>query len=267
MQTTVRDKRTNMNNELRTLESCLVDIQNGGDASACGGQSAAVLNQQINNLSAYAQVNNQCMSFLFGNKVNGSFQTDIVNTDLTTFITFQENSQQVIRQVRQNLRILEQYRLFPFELYEWVHVWDRYLSELSAVLDSFLGSVMQWIQQNARRFEKWVDAVITMIGVIKTWQAIIDLSVNRSSTCSKCTNENYDNYSCKLSFICVDLPIIPIPQFKIPSIFLDFSHIDLGIDVLLPEFNFVPTRVPLPQLPNLPSPPQVNIDIDLDLKL
>jgi len=55
------------------------------------------------------------------------------------------------------------------------------------------------------------------------------------------------------------IPIIPIPPFKIPNINIDFSHVDLGISIALPRFVFVPTDFPLPQLPSLPSPPDFNL--------
>jgi len=257
---TVIDKTTNMKKEAARLNGCK------SNPTSCQWETAESINAWLENLNAYAWVDNECMSFMFGPKIDGEFQTDKVNTNLSNFLDFQVNTEWVMNSIRQNLRVLERYRQFPFELYERVHVWDRYLSELSATLDSFLGSLTFWLQQNSRRFEKYVDVIITLIWIIKTYQALIDISVNRSSQCSKCTNDNYDNYACKLSVICVDLPLLPIPPFKIPSIFLDFSHLDLGIDLLLPEFNFVPTTIPLPDLPNLPSPPQVNLDFNLDIQ-
>lgn len=266
LQNQVVDKNTNMKNEAARLSSCTKDIEAGNDPAQCPWESEADIRQGYENLSSYAGVNNECMSFLFGKNTNWDINTSSVNTNLSNFIQFETNTSQVMYQIRQNLRVLERYRQFPFELYERVHVRDRYLSELSATINSFLWSLTHWLQLNARRFEKYVDVIITLIWVVKTFQAIIDLSVNRSEQCSKCTNDNYDNYACKLSIICVDLPILPIPPFKIPSIFLDFSHLDLGIDILLPEFQFVPTNIPLPDLPKLPKPPQVNIDIDLDLQ-
>lgn len=38
------------------------------------------------------------------------------------------------------------------------------------------------------------------------------------------------------------------------------SHIDLGLNIILPKMNFVPTKIALPQLPNLPEPPSIEID-------
>lgn len=41
------------------------------------------------------------------------------------------------------------------------------------------------------------------------------------------------------------------------------SHIELGMNIVLPKVNFVPTKIPLPQLPNLPEPPSVEVNWDI----
>jgi hypothetical protein len=120
---------------------------------------------------------------------------------------------------------------------------------------------------NATRMAGYVDAITTMIASIKSRQAIIDLSVNRSTKCSKCSNDNYGAFSCSLSFLCPKLPIFPIPPFKIPNIYMDLSHIELGMNITLPKINFVPIKIPLPQLPNIPEPPEIEADINLNIDL
>jgi len=111
----------------------------------------------------------------------------------------------------------------------------------------------------------YIDATTMLIATIKTRQAIIDLSINRSEKCSKCSNDNYGAFSCSLSFLCPKLPVLPIPPFKIPNIYMDLSHIDLGMAITLPKINFNPIKVPLPQLPNLPEPPDPKIEADLNI--
>jgi hypothetical protein len=41
----------------------------------------------------------------------------------------------------------------------------------------------------------------------------------------------------------------------------------LGVDILLPKFNFVPIKIPLPQLPKLPEPPSIQINRDVLYKI
>jgi hypothetical protein len=55
----------------------------------------------------------------------------------------------------------------------------------------------------------------------------------------------------------VDIPILPIPPFRIPNIYIDLTKIDAKIDIVLPVFSFKPVRIPMLKLPDLPKPPNV----------
>jgi hypothetical protein len=129
----------------------------------------------------------------------------------------------------------------------------------------FFGQISYWLGTNAKRFSQYVDAIVTLIGVIQTWQALIDLSVNRAESCGTCSNDTYDYYSCSLSFLCPQLPILPIPPFKLPNIYLDMSRINIGMQILLPSFKFTPTTIALPRIPDLPRPPRLTFDFAIDL--
>lgn len=146
---------------------------------------------------------------------------------MDTFLSFRENTAGLISSVKANINVLEEYKKFPTQLYEWTHLTDRYLTELSDILSEFVEATTYRLNTNANRFSQYVDAIIILVGTIKTWQAIIDFSVNRSEKCSKCSNDNYGSFSCSLSFLCPKLPIFPIPAFKIPNIYMDMSHMEL----------------------------------------
>ena len=74
-----------------------------------------------------------------------------------------------------------------------------------------------------------------IINIIKTYQILIDFSVNWSENCGNCAKDTYDQYSCKLSFLCnIQLPILEIPNFKLPNITIDLTDIDLSLDIILP---------------------------------
>jgi hypothetical protein len=72
-----------------------------------------------------------------------------------------------------------------------------------------------------------------------------------------------------LSFLCsaFEIPVIPIPSVKIPSLYIDLSSLNLQMNILLPRFTFRPEGVELPRLPNFPQPPElgVNFNIDFDV--
>ena len=168
-----------------------------------------------------------------------------------------------INTVRRNLEILHEYRMFPHKLYSLVHVYDTYVEEVYGFVNQLESGITGWMQVNANRFSQYVDTIILLVGIIETRQILIDFSVNRSTKCAKCRQDNYDYYSCKLSLLCVDLPVLRIPPFKLPNIYMDLSNIALGIDVVLPKFNFVPRKVPLLSLPDLPAPTDIEANITL----
>jgi hypothetical protein len=186
-----------------------------------------------------------------------------MNNQADKFTSMRIDATQTIKAVQANIKILDEYKKFPFQLYDWLHVTDRYLAETTSVLSQFTFTLNNRLQTNANRYSQYVDAITLIIGAIKTRQAIINFSVNWSEKCSTCTNDNYGSFSCSLSFLCPQLPIFKIPPFKIPDIHLDLSHIEAGIDIVLPKFNLIPIKMPLPQLPNIPEPPNINVHIDI----
>lgn len=167
----------------------------------------------------------------------------------------------------QNTQTLELYKRFPLEVYDWLHVSDRYLEETSALLSNFFWYINYRMEINAARFSQYTDAIITILGVVKTYQIMVDLFVDWGKKCWKCTMDTYDQYSCKLGFLCPDLPIIPIPNIKIPSLYIDLSQLHLGLDITLPRFNFIPKSVDLPKLPNVPEPPQIGANFSIDFTI
>lgn len=185
----------------------------------------------------------------------------------TQIMQMQSKFDKTSEQIYQNIQTLELYKRFPLELYEWLHVSDKYLAEISALLSKFFGYINYWMEVNANRFSQYTDAIITIIWVVKTYQIMVDLFVDRGKKCGKCSVDSYDQYSCKLSFLCPDLPIIPIPSVKIPSLYIDLSHLNLGMDIVLPRFNFVPESIELPRLPNLPEPPQLWVNFKIDFNI
>ncbi len=187
-------------------------------------------------------------------------------SNLASFVNFEAwDWTKMQNQIYANLRILQEYRNFPFEVYEWIHVIDRYVSEIISLVSNTIWYLSYWTSVNSERFVWYVDAIILAINIIKTYQIVIDFSKEWSKNCGTCSRDTYDQYSCKLSILCkwINLPIIQIPNFKLPNITLDLSNIDLSLDIVLPSFNFQPVKIALPEIPNLPEPPAIWANIRL----
>ena len=161
-----------------------------------------------------------------------------------------------VNSIQKNIEILEQYRNLPLQLYQYVHLVDRYFKQVLCILNKYIDMIIWWLSRNSLIFEKWVDAIITIINVIKTWQILIDVSVNWKTSCGKCRADNWDLYDCILGLLCslINLPVLPIPPFRLPDIFIDFSHINLWLNVVLPNIKINPIPIWMFTLPDLPYP-------------
>lgn len=123
-----------------------------------------------------------------------------------------------------------------------------------------MSQLAAWSTQNAARFTSWTSAIRSMIVAVKTWQLLIDFSVNWKQKCGTCRVDNYDFATCSLNGLCPNFPLFSWPNFRTPDFTIDLSNIDAGIDLVIPNFKFTPINVPLyrlANLPDLPFPPQL----------
>lgn len=201
---------------------------------------------------------------------NESICQDLTAT-LEDFLKFRSLIESVIQNVETNIHTLSLYKKFPGQLYKMVHVQEKYLSEIAGVVNAFAGTLGMRMKTNAVRIASYVDALTVIITTLETYQILINFPVEWKEKCWTCTVDNYDQYSCKLGFLCPKLPVLPIPPFKIPNINVDLSNINIGLDIKLPKFNFTTHPVPLPDLPDIPAPPEfglkVNFNLNFDIPL
>lgn len=90
--------------------------------------------QQLNTeLDQVVAANNMTRAQEIRTELNQLQQCDnfTQNARFQQFLNIEENTAALVRNIKQNLKVLEQYQQFPLQLYEWIHVTDRYLTELS----------------------------------------------------------------------------------------------------------------------------------------
>ena len=170
------------------------------------------------------------------------------------------NVQKFVNSIQKNIEILESYRNIPLQLYQYVHLYDFYLTQISCIANKYIDWIVWRLDRNSKMFEKWVDTIFLDIKIIKTWQILIDMSAKWKLSCWKCREDNWDLYDCLLIWLCPKLPVIPIPPFKIPDVYIDLSHINLWFNIILPKIKINPISLWLLTVPNLP-PPWLNIDL------
>lgn len=108
---------------------------------------------------------------------------------------------------------------------------------------------------------------------------LIDVFDDYEESCAVCHNEQWNLQEwlwITISAVIPPIPVVKMPRW--PDIELDFSDIDLGIDIAYPVFNlsFYPLALPdmpspnfsgltLDPVPQLPPLPNLNIDFELPM--
>lgn len=187
--------------------------------------------------------------------------------ELDWFKEFYDDALQLSRHVQQNLDVLDKYTQFPLQLYDWMDFVDNTISSVLDFVTVLSTSIIAWLNVNAKLYSKWVDALILILTSIKTYQILIDITANWSKNCGTCSRDSFSPYACSFENLFPKIPILKIPPFKIPNINIDFSHIDLWINMVLPRFVFVPIDLALPSLPDLPRPPNFNLSAWIDFAI
>jgi hypothetical protein len=98
--------------------------------------------------------------------------------------------------VRLNIETIGLYGELPKQVYELLHGYDRYVYDVFNLAYGTIDAITSWFSKIARGLDAWVSFIISLTGIIKSWQILIDFSVNRKEKCSKCTVDNYSAYSC-----------------------------------------------------------------------
>jgi len=116
-----------------------------------------------------------------------------------------------------------------------------------------------------------------MSQLLEPWQELLDVFSQYEAQCTVCTNERWNLQH--WLWIIIPAAIPPLPVTKMPrwmDIELDFTDIDLSLDIAYPVFdlNFVPVIIPDAQSPSINQPsikpmpqfpqiPELNLDVEI----
>lgn len=178
------------------------------------------------------------------------------------------DADKLVKSVEKNIKILKEYKKFPSKFRKYITWKEMYLSQILCNLE-IINKVTGWrIKDNGKRFKTWVELIVLLKAILKSWQLIIDVFAEFNDNCAVCHNERYDlkHFITKLvSMLIPKLPIIIFPKW--PDIIIDLHNIRAWLNIAMPEFSFKVKPIVLPQLPDLtlPDTPSLNIGIKLSL--
>jgi len=178
------------------------------------------------------------------------------------------DAKKLVKSVEKNIKILEEYKKFPTKFRKYITWKEMYMTQILCNLE-IINKVTGWrIKDNGKRFKTWVQLIVLIKAILKSWQLIIDIFKDYNQNCAVCHNERYalKYWITKLvSMLIPKLPIIIFPKW--PDIIIDLHNIRAGLNITMPEFNFNVKPIVLPQLPDLilPSTPSLWLDIKFSL--
>lgn len=167
----------------------------------------------------------------------------------------------LIWSIKKNLKVLDEYRQVPEKVKELINKKEDYLEQVICNIEIVSEVTWGWIWKNGDRFKAWVELIILIKAILKSWQAFVDIFIDYENSCRECKNERHDLVDYEFQLINMIVPKIPIVKFpKWPDIIVDLHNIRASLDVTIPEFDITTKSVNLPHLPNLtlPEVPDVN---------
>lgn len=200
----------------------------------------------------------------------------------------------IISSIEQNIEIVKTYFELPERLQTLFYLKEKLLYGILQNVHAIQQLMGGWLYENGLRFRAWVETFILVTKLWDLWQVLIDVFNDYEVNCGICRNERWNLQHwlwIVISLIIPPIPIIEMPRW--PDIELDFSDIDLSLDIAYPVFDlsFYPVHLPdaptptltgfavnpmplfpelpdfdidfevpvveLPKLPDLPPPPKI----------
>jgi hypothetical protein len=131
-----------------------------------------------------------------------------------------------------------------------------------------------WYKANEKAVEEWLKFRVTFKNILKTWESIPQIFQEFSINCPSCSVDRGTMHEWLLRILLsgVEFPIFEPP--KLPNVNLDFSKLNIGMDIAIPEIVFKPVKLDifslpdislptLPPIPQLPIMPQISFDFTL----
>ncbi|EKE27248.1 MAG: hypothetical protein ACD_3C00233G0001 [uncultured bacterium (gcode 4)] len=176
------------------------------------------------------------------------------------------DAENLVQSLEKNVQTLEEYKKFPSKFRKYLTWKENFVTQIMCNLDIINKVTWWWITENWKRFKSWVELIVLLKAILKSYQLIIDVFADFNATCSVCHNERNNLTYWLIKLISALIPKLPIIVFpKWPDIIIDLHNIRAWLSINVPEFRFKVVPIVLPELPDLylPKVPTVTLSISL----
>ena len=169
--------------------------------------------------------------------------------------------------IQENLRVIQQYADLPKNIIQTENLISDYADQILQYAEQILQATLGWLTENTNTLNQWEQAIFDIESMIGDLQLLLKFAADFIETCDECrsnrTNDDIGQLIEIFASFAPDLPIIEIPRF--PDITLDVSHIQAGIDIIIPDIQYKKDLITLPNLNlqlRLPDTPQAALGLE-----
>jgi len=164
------------------------------------------------------------------------------------------NTGPLISSIQTNIEIVRSYMDLPEKLQNLFYIKEKILYGIIQNIQAVQNLMGGWLYNNGLRFKAWVEVYILVTKLWDLWQVLVDVFNDYEAECGVCRNERWNLQHWLWIIISMIIPPIPVIQMpRWPDIELDFSDIDLSLDIAYPVFNlsFYPVSLPDAPIPTI----------------
>ncbi len=160
------------------------------------------------------------------------------------------NTGPLISSIQANIEIVRSYMDLPEKIQNLFYIKEKILYGIVQNIQAVQNLMGGWLYNNGLRFKAWVEVYILVTKLWELWQVLVDVFNDYEAECGVCRNERWNLQHWLwiiISLIIPPIPVIEMPRW--PDIELDFSDVDLSLDIAYPVFNLSFYPVTLPDAP------------------
>lgn len=134
---------------------------------------------------------------------------------------------------------------------------EKQFREFGEVIETY---VTEWLDANKQAIAKWKKFKDQVKEFFESFTFLLEAFTDFKADCPTCAVERGSSTTVLINLLLgsIKLPVIPAP--RLPDIFLDFSRVDISVELPVPEIELQPVQM---AYPNLPDPPEVNLRVSV----
>ncbi|MDF2379671.1 MAG: S-layer homology domain-containing protein [Candidatus Gracilibacteria bacterium] len=157
--------------------------------------------------------------------------------------------------IQKNIEALEVWKDFPRQLAKYLNIVEFYTAQIVNMIDQLTGTVLRWWSEFQKKLDLWIDAAFFYYEFVAMVKLLIDILKGYNKSCGLCTSDRLTLKSLLLKVLFGVVPNFPIIDFPSwPDVNLDFTDVQLGIDVTVPVFDVKAVELKWPELPEVKFP-------------